>query len=143
MVFRQIVETNGWSVRSGHSLLNNLVASGEVPLALTVYSYMADQAKQKGAPIDWFAIDPLIGRSNGIGVSRRPPHPNAALLFYEFMIGEAQPLMVNMNYLSPLKKLASDMKGAKVHYIDPAAPRAEVQKCEAAFAELLKTKSSR
>ena len=140
-LFRQIVDTNGWSVRSGHSLLNNLVASGEVPLALTVYSYMADQAKQKGAPVEWFAIEPLIGRSNGIGVSRRPPHPNAALLFYEYMIGEAQPLMVKMNYLSPLRKLAFDMKGAKVHFIDPAAPRAEVEKCEAAFSDLLKVKS--
>ena len=140
-LFRQIVDTNGWSVRSGHSLLSNLVASGEVPLALTVYSYMADQAKQKGAPVEWFAIEPLIGRSNGIGVSRRPPHPNAALLFYEFMIGEAQPLMVKMNYLSPLRKLAFDMKGAKVHFINPAAPRVEVEKCEAAFSELLKVKS--
>ena len=140
-LFRQIVDTNGWSVRSGHSLLNNLVASGEVPLALTVYSYMAEQAKQKGAPVEWFAIEPLIGRSNGIGVSRRPPHPNAALLFYEFMIGEAQPLMVKMNYLSPLRKLAFDMKGAKVHFINPAAPREELEKCEAAFGELLKVKS--
>jgi iron(III) transport system substrate-binding protein len=139
-LFRDLVERNGWSVRSGHSLLNNLVVSGEVPLALTVYSYMVDQARQKGAPVDWFAIDPLIGRSNGIGVSRRPPHPNAALLFYEYMIGDAQPLMVKMNYLSPVRKLASDMKGAKVLFVDPAAPREEVERCEAGFNELLKNK---
>lgn len=139
-LFREIVDRNGWSVRSGHTLLNNLVVSGEVPLALTVYSYMADQAKQKGAPVEWFAIEPLIGRSNGIGVSRRPPHPNAALLFYEYMIGDAQPLMVKMNYLSPVSKLAADMKGAKVLFVDPALPREEVEKCEAAFNELLKVK---
>ena len=139
-LLREIVDKNGWSVRSGHTLLSNLVASGEVPLALTVYSYMADQAKQKGAPVEWFAIEPLIGRSNGIGVSRRPPHPNAALLFYEYMIGDAQPLMVKMNYLSPVGKLASDMKGAKVLFVDPASPREEVEKCEAAFNELLKVK---
>ena len=137
-LFGELTEKNGWSVRSGHTLLNNLVVSGEVPLALTVYSYMTDQAKQKGAPVDWFAIDPLIGRSNGIGVSRRPQHPNAALLFYEYMIGEAQPLMVKMNYLSPVTKLAADMKGAKVLFIDPAAPREEMEKCESAFNQLLK-----
>ena len=139
-LLRDIVERNGWSVRSGHTLLNNLVVSGEVPLALTVYSYMSDQARQKGAPIDWFAIEPLIGRSNGIGVSRRPAHPHAALLFYEYMISDAQPLMVKMNYLSPVRALASSMKGARVLYIDPAAPRAEAERCEAQFNDLLKAR---
>jgi iron(III) transport system substrate-binding protein len=140
-LFRDLVDRNGWSVRKGHTLLNNLVVSGEVPLALTVYSYMADQAKQKGAPVEWFAIEPLIGRANGIGISRRPPHPNAGLLFYEYMISDAQPLMVKMNYLSPVKKLASDMKGAKVIFVDPAAPREEVERCAVEFNELLKAKN--
>ena len=137
-LFSQLVEKNGWSVRNGHTLLNNIVAAGEVPLGLTVYSYMVDQARAKGAPIDWFAIDPLIGRSNGIGVSRRPPHPNAALLFYEYMISDAQPLMARMNYLSPVKKLAGDLRGASIFYVDPAAPPAEVERCEAEFNKLLK-----
>lgn len=137
-LFEDLVAKNGWSVRNGHTLLNNIVASGEVPLGLTVYSYMADQARAKGAPIDWFAIEPLIGRSNGIGVSRQPPHPNAALLFYEYMIGDAQLLMAKLNYLSPVKKLASDLRGAKILYVDPAAPREETEKCEADFNRLLK-----
>lgn len=64
-LFQEIVAHNKWSVRNGHSLLANKVVSGEVPLALTTYSYMIDQAKQKGAPVDWFAINPVIGRSNG------------------------------------------------------------------------------
>src|SRR3989454_11830102 len=92
-LFRQIAARNGLSVRSGNSVLANMVVSGEVPLALTVYSHMIDEARQQGAPVDWFAIDPMIARSNGIGVSRKPPHPNAALLFYEYAIGDAQPLM--------------------------------------------------
>jgi iron(III) transport system substrate-binding protein len=139
-LFRDIVERNGWSVRSGHTLLTNLVASGEVPVGLTVYSYMIEQAKQKGAPVDWFAIEPLIGRSNGIGVSRKAPHPHAALLFYEYMIGDAQPLIVKMNYLSPVKRLATPMRGASIRYVDPTADRAEVERCEAAFNELTKGK---
>ena len=137
-LFRDIVDRNGWSVRNGHTLLNNIVVSGEVGLGLTVYSYMVDQARSSGAPVDWFAMDPLIGRSNGIGVSRRPAHPNAALLFYEYMISDAQPLMVKMNYLSPVIKLATPMKGAKVLFLDPAAPREEMEKCEAEFSALLK-----
>src|SRR5690348_5859747 len=44
--FRELVARNGISVRKGHTLLTNLVVSGEVPLALTVYNYMPEQAKR-------------------------------------------------------------------------------------------------
>src|SRR5882724_4805759 len=48
--FRELVARNGISARTGHTLLNNMVIAGEVPLALTVYNYMPEQAKKKGAP---------------------------------------------------------------------------------------------
>ena len=97
--FRDLVATNGVSVRLGHTLLNNMVISGEVPLALTVYNYMPEQAKKKGAPVDWFALEPAIARSNAVGVARRAPHPNAALLFYEYLLGEGQQYFVSMDYV--------------------------------------------
>ena len=65
------------SVRKGHTLLTQLVVSGEVPLALTVYNYKAEQLKKQGAPIDWFVIGNAIARPNGIGVARKAPHPHA------------------------------------------------------------------
>src|SRR5467141_3298363 len=139
-LFRQIAARNGLSVRSGNSVLANMVVSGEVPMALAIYSHMIDQARQQGAPVDWLTIDPVIGRSNGIGVSRRPPHPNAALLFYEYAIGDAQPLMLEMNYLSTLKKLASPLRSARIQFVDPAADSAEVERCENAYDALIKTK---
>ena len=140
-LFSEIANRNKWSLRTGHSLLANLVSSGEVPLALTTYSYMIEQAKQKGAPVDWFAINPVVGRTNGIGVSRNPPHPNAALLFYEYMISDAQLLMQKMHYISPVKKLASPLRGAKIQFIDPLTERAEIERCDAAFAEVNKFKN--
>ena len=139
-LFRQIAARNGLSVRSGNSVLANMVVSGEVPMALAVYSHMIDQARQQGAPVDWFAIEPAIGRSNGVGVSRRPPHPNAALLYYEYAIGDAQPLMLKMNYLSPLKKLASPLRGARILFVDPAEDSAEVERCDNAYDALIKMK---
>src|SRR5882762_9026294 len=96
--FRELVARNGMSVRQGHSLLTNMVASGEVPLALTVYNYLAEGAKQKGAPVDWFAIEPAVARSNAIGIARRAPHPNAALLFYDYMITQGPPYFVSLDY---------------------------------------------
>ena len=137
-LFREIAARNGLSVRSGNSVLANMVVSGEVPLALAVYSHMIEEARRRGAPVDWFAIDPMIARSNGIGVSRKPPHPNAALLFYEYTIGDAQPLMLKMNYLSPLRKLASPLRGARILFVDPAADSAEVERCDNAYDALIR-----
>jgi ABC-type Fe3+ transport system substrate-binding protein len=137
-LFREIGTRNGWSVRSGNSLLANMVVSGEVPLALAVYSHMIDEAKQKGAPVDWFAIEPMIGRSNGIGVSRRPPHPSAALLFYEYVLGEGQPLLAGLNYVSPLKTIDSPLRNARIVFVDPAADAAEVERCESSYDALIK-----
>jgi len=135
-MFRDIAATAGWSVRSGHTLLANLVASGEVPLALTVYSYRIEQLKSAGAPVEWFGIDPVIGRANGAGVSRRPPHPNAALLFYEYLISDAQPLMVKMNYLAANTRIASSLRGVKIRFIDPRTPLEELDRCAKAFDDL-------
>jgi iron(III) transport system substrate-binding protein len=137
-LFQDIVTRNRWSVRTGHSLLANMVVSGEVPLGLTSYSYMIDQAKAKGAPVDWFALNPVIARSNGIGVSRNPPHPNAALLFYEYMISDAQPLIVKLHYLSPSRKVPSSLQGNKLQFLDPLASRADIERCDAAFTALNK-----
>src|SRR4030095_15200639 len=75
--FREIAK-NGFSVRKGHTLLAGLVASGEVAFALTTYSHGAEKMKQKGAPVDWYAITPAIGRANGVAIMRKPAHPHAA-----------------------------------------------------------------
>jgi iron(III) transport system substrate-binding protein len=99
-LFRDIVARNGISVRKGHTLLGNLVVAGEVPLALTVYDYMAEQEKRKGSPVDWFIIEPAVSRSTAVGIARNAPHPNAALLFYECILGpEAQKGLVGMDYV--------------------------------------------
>lgn len=136
-IFRRIVASNGVSVHQGNSVLANHVISGDVALALSAYSHIVDEARQRGAPIDSFTIEPVIGRANGIGVSRKPPHPNAALLFYEYNLGEAQPLMVKLHYLSPLKRFSSSLK---MLFVDLAMSSAEVERCDAAYDALIRIK---
>jgi iron(III) transport system substrate-binding protein len=136
--FRQLAATNGVSVRQGHTLLNNMVVSGEVPLALTVYNYMPEQAKKKGAPIDWFALEPAIARSNAVGVARRAPHPRAARLFYEYLLGEeAQRSFVSMDYVPSNTKVASPLEGVNIVQTDPARSLDEVDKWTKLFEEIL------
>jgi iron(III) transport system substrate-binding protein len=118
--FEKLVATNGISPRQGHTLLNNMVVSGEVPLALTVYNYMPEQAKKKGAPIDWIALEPAVARANAVGVARNAPHPNAGLLFYEYLLGpDGQGAMASIDYVPTNTKVESPLKGVKIVQTDP------------------------
>jgi len=119
-LFREIVATNGLSVRKGHNLLANLVAAGEVPLALTVYGFQAEQAKRKGAPLDWFAIPPAIARPTAEGVARNAPHPYAAVLFYDFMLGEGQQILASRQFVTVSRKIETPFNKVPLKLIDSA-----------------------
>jgi ABC-type Fe3+ transport system substrate-binding protein len=127
-LFRSIMETNGISVRKGHTLLNNLVAAGEVPLALTVYGFTAQQTKLKGAPLDWFIIPPLIARPTGAGLARNAPHPHAAVLFYDFLIGEAQEIFASRQFVPSSRKVESPFTKGPIELIDSAVMLDNAQK---------------
>ncbi len=141
--FRDLVGRNGVSVRSGHSLLNNMVAAGEVPLALTVYNFMAEAARRKGAALDWFVLEPAVARMSGIGIARRAPHPNAALLFYDFMLSaEAQELLVSMEYAPTHAKVPSPLGNLRFTLVDPAVALDESDKWARSFDEVILKRGS-
>jgi len=117
--FRDLTATNGISVRKGHTNLTNLVAAGEVPMALTVYNYMPEQLKKKGAPIDWTVVQPAVARANAVGVMRTAQHPAAAALFLDYLISEAQPIYAQLDYLPSNTKVPSDIRKYKLMLVDP------------------------
>ena len=120
-LFRDIVAANGMSVRRGHSLLANLVVSGEIPFALTVYSFTAEQLKQKGAPLDWYVMSPAIARANGVAVARRAQKPHAALLYYDFMIGEeGQRILLKRDFVPASRKLETPLNHGPLTIVDAA-----------------------
>jgi iron(III) transport system substrate-binding protein len=118
--FRDLVSTNGLSVRTGHSLLNNMVVSGEVPMALTLQGHIPVTAKQKGAAIDWFTLKPVIAVSYAEGLSKKAVHPAAAILFYDYMITDAQKILAKLNYIPVDKNTDSIFKDVSYTMIDDA-----------------------
>ncbi|MDX3894539.1 ABC transporter substrate-binding protein [Pusillimonas sp.] len=136
-LFDDLVDRNGISVRHGTSLLNNMVVAGEVPLALTVYSHMPQASKDRGAAIDWFALDPTIARANGVAIARHAKHPNAALLFYEYMLSAdgAQKEFAAMDYVPTNAQLDSPLPDVKFALVDPETVLEEVDKWTRLFDE--------
>jgi hypothetical protein len=69
------------SARKGHTLLTQLVVSGEVPFALTVYNYKAEQLKLKGAPIDFKQY--IAGAADATGAGSDPGDKCAPRIFVD------------------------------------------------------------
>jgi iron(III) transport system substrate-binding protein len=84
---------NGAYGVDGHTVQNELLGSGEFGLAPSAYLHNALQRIDEGAPIAWdkpAPVQPLIVRSNGIGINAATDRPATALLFVEFMVDDAQ-----------------------------------------------------
>jgi iron(III) transport system substrate-binding protein len=135
--FRKLVATNGVSVRKGHAVLGELVNSGEIPFALDCYSYKAWGDKKKGAPVEWTSFGPLLARPNGGGVTRKAPHPNAALLFYEYMISDAQPLLAKLDLEPVDTRVKTQLQGREVQFIDPRKVLQESAKWQKLYDEII------
>lgn len=119
-LFSDIIGTNGMSVRKGHTLLANLVASGEIPMGLTVYNYKPPQLKAKGGPIDWFVLSPAIAQLHAVAVHNRAPHPHAAALLFEFFLNEGQSILAARSFVPSSRKVPSPMGNTPIKFIDPA-----------------------
>jgi iron(III) transport system substrate-binding protein len=139
-LFREIARKNAVSVRKGHTLLSNLVASGEVPLALTVYNYKIEQMKNSGAPIDWFALDPTIARPNANGVARNAPHPHAALLFQDFELTEGQVILGKRDFIPTSTKVPSNLNKMPLIFANPKTTLDDGQKWNKIYDDIFNRK---
>ena len=136
--FREMGKANGFSVRKGHTLLAGLVASGEVPFAITTYSHGAEKMKARGAPVEWFAIEPAIGRANGVGIVRTPAHPHAAALFADFVLSpEGQAILEKGGYVPSNLKIQSPHQKLKLTFVDPAVVLDESEKWKKLWSEIV------
>ena len=128
-------------MRKGHVLLAQLVATGEVPVALTLYNANVESLKKKGAPIDFVPVQPVVARPQGIGVAKAAPHPAAAMLFADFVLSpEGQQLFESMGRVPASSKVKSTLAGFPFTMTDPGTILRESQKWEAAWNELFLSK---
>ena len=124
-------------VRRGHILLANLVVAGEVPIGLTAYHSNIVPLKRKGAPIDFVPVQPVVARPQGIGVATNAPHPNAALLFLDYVLSqEGQQLFESMGRAPASTKVKSDLSNFPFVVIDPATALDEKDKWEKVWTDL-------
>ena len=128
--FRKLSEMKP-EMRKGHVLLAQLIAAGEVQVGLTAYQSNVLSLKNRGGPIDWAPVEPMIARPQGIGLARQAPHPNAALLFADFMLSpQAQQMLAAMGRGPVSRAVKSETSGMNFVMSDPAVILDESDKWE-------------
>src|SRR5687768_13017597 len=77
----------------------DLIAAGEVAGSFVVFQNQVTVKKEKKAPVDWVPLDVVPANAGGSAIIANAPHPHAALLFTDFVIGaEGQKLMEQFRY---------------------------------------------
>ena len=133
--FRKLAQMKP-QVRTGHTLMAGLVASGEIPLA-TLYNHNAERLLVTGAPVKWKALTPTFGRPNAVAVAKRAERPHAALLFADFMLSlEGQRLIKERNRVPASNKVDSNLNDFPYVMIDPVVVIDEADKWEKLWSEL-------
>ncbi len=127
------------SMRSGHTLIAELVAAGEIEIGIDTHVQGIARLKDKGAPIEWKPLQPAFGQPSSVGVARRAPHPESARLLADFILSrEGQEIIKSRNRVPASRAVESPLN--KFHYrlIDPAITLDEWDKWSAIWSELFR-----
>jgi ABC-type Fe3+ transport system substrate-binding protein len=130
---------------SARAILDQVIA-GEYPMALQIFNHHAAISAQKGAPVDWARLSPATVTPDLLGLTKNAPHPNAGLLFVEFMTSrEGQAIFQKANYLPsrpdvpPLTpELIPENGGFGATVITPALTMKSMAHWDKVFAELFR-----
>jgi len=117
----------------------DLIAAGEVAGSFVVFRNQVAVMKERRAPVEWVALDVAPANAGGSAVVANAPHPHAALLFTDFVIGaDGQKLMEQFRYGVAWKDYPF-----KREYIERGMTSAEYEKAEDRWAQLTRAITKR
>jgi len=99
--------------------LSGLVVTGEVPLSPTIFDANVSVHKQKGAPIDWRPLEPVVTNVGYSSISVKAPNPHAAMLLLDFIHSkEGQLAIMKGGLWSPRDDIGTVDQRFKKSYLD-------------------------
>jgi iron(III) transport system substrate-binding protein len=95
-------------IKRGNTERVQLAAAGEYSL-IVAYNQTIQRMTSRGAPIDWLALEPAVTQVNPVMLGSKAPHPNAARLFYDFILSkEGQEMLRGMQRIPVRKDVEPD-----------------------------------
>ena len=76
--------------RKGHSLIGQLMAAGEFPIASELQVHTVERAKAQGAPVEWAVLDGVIPISKvAAAITSTGANVYTSALFYDFLLSRS------------------------------------------------------
>lgn len=130
-------------VVKGHTVMGELLSSGQFGVALSIYSHTVDKAAAKGAPVAWRpALRPVILRPNGIGLMAKARHPAAALLWADWVLTAGQKIIADSKRIPAAENVPGFTDpipaGTETYNVPLAKLRTESKKWETAYDEFVR-----
>jgi len=120
---------------SGSALLD-LIAKGEAPASFSIFKDHVDlAAQQKGAPVKWVPIEPVVGNTGQTGMALGARNPNAALLYIDYLLGDDGVKVFHDNQYT----VASDKYDFKIWVPERGRTTAEIDKDAKLWGDLFKS----
>jgi iron(III) transport system substrate-binding protein len=123
-VFFQKLGQQGLRIRTGQTLMAQLITAGEDPLA-TITNHSIESLRHQEAPVEWVSLEPVIGKTPASALSKNAPHPHAAMLFLDFFLSKegGQKIIREMQRIPTHPEVAPDparlREGFKFVLVDP------------------------
>lgn len=92
------------SIQSASRMMRSVVA-GEYDIGVGAFYKDMVFEKERGAPVDWVKLDPLVVSASVKSLAKQAPHPNAALLFTHWVLIEGQKIREKADRGSPVNPL--------------------------------------
>jgi iron(III) transport system substrate-binding protein len=93
--------------------------------------------KRAGAPIQELNIAPVFAFTSSVGVAARAPHPNAAVLFQDFLLSDGQPILAAHDNLPANVKFQRLPKDITLAFFDVPKYMAESAKWTKLYKDIL------
>jgi iron(III) transport system substrate-binding protein len=80
------------------------IAAGEIGASPVIFQTNALEFMEKGAPIEWIPMELVPVNAGGAAIAAQSPHPHAALLMADFLLGpDGQKILERFKYSSAAK----------------------------------------
>lgn len=90
-------------LKRGNTERVQLAVAGKYHLIIA-YNQTIQRMTSRGAPIDWLRLKPAVTQVNPVMIAAKSPHPNAARLFYDFILSEEGQEMLKGMQRIPVRK---------------------------------------
>src|SRR5207249_6644026 len=80
-----------------------LVVAGEYPMIIA-YNQTIQRLTSRSAPIVWLPLEPAVTQMNPVMIGSKAPHPNAALLFYDYILSKEKQEELRSYQRIPVRK---------------------------------------